>query len=230
MKTIYRSLVLVGCSAVLVITATPSLATADMLKTAEKACIEKASNEGYNPARAEVISSESVDADTVKVVLNLTKDGTNFARLTCPYSVSQGVGSFGEAAANAATAHGNWNRLWWLLLPIIGIPLLLSSLRDRNRREYVAADRVSGGATRDYGSADRVQNLRSYTDAYVNTQGEVLEVREYPDQASRVLRRFSDGDRLELTGQQDQEWVEVLGGGWVHSRFLRFTGTPKTYS
>lgn len=227
MKTIYRSLALTGCSALLVTTAMPALgqSTAEMLKTAEQACIEKAAAEGYDPTRAEVISSESVDADTVKVVLNLTKDGNNFARLTCPYSASRGVVSFGDAV----TAPNNWNWLWWLLLPLIGIPLLLWLLRGRDQREYVAADRIRREPTRDYVSADRVQG-RTYTDAYVNTGGERLDVKEYPNQTAKVLRRLDHGEHLELTGQQDKGWVELLGGGWVESRFLRFSDTPKTYS
>jgi len=231
MKTLYRAFALASCSALLVTTAMPSLAqsTAEMLETAEQACLEKAVDEGFDPDRAEVISSESVDANTVKVVLNLTKDGTNFARLTCPYSATEGVVSFGEDVATAVTAPRNWNWLWWLLLPLIGIPLLLRFLGGRNRREYVAADRVRSEPTRDYVSADQARG-RTYTEAYVDRRGDMLEVREYPDPSSRVIRRLSFGDHIDLTGQKDQGWLEVLGGGWVESRFLRFPDTPKTYS
>jgi uncharacterized protein YgiM (DUF1202 family) len=153
-----------------------------------------------------------VDANTVEVVLNLTKDGTNFARLTCPYSATEGVVSFGDEVADIVTAPRSWNWIWWLLLPLIGIPLLLWLLRGRDQREYVAADRVRREPTRDYVPADRVQG-RTYTDAYVNTSGDKLNVREYPDQTSRVLRRLNYGEHIELTGQQDQGWLEVLGGG-----------------
>jgi len=231
MKTLNRSLVIACCAAVLVTVAVPTHAqsNADMLQKAESSCIEKAAAEGYDPARAEVISSETVDADTVKVVLNLTKDGTNFARLTCPFSATRGVVSFGEDVANAAP-QANLTRFWWLLLPLIALPLLLWFLSRRNRQEYVPADRVrTTERSREYVTADRIQS-QAYTEAHVNTLGEMLEVREYPNTSSRVLRRLNHGEHITLTGQQDQEWVELVSGGWVPSRSLRFSNLPRTYS
>jgi hypothetical protein len=227
MKALHRSLFLASCAAILISAAAPSLAqsTPQMLETAKNACIEKAAAEGYDPKQAEVISSKAVDANTVEVVLNLTKDGSNFARLTCPYSAEKGVISLGE---NVVTKP-NLSRLWWLLLPLLAIPLLLWFLRPRNRRDYVAADRVSTERPREYVAADRVQS-QNYTEAYVKTSGEMLEVKEYPNATSRVVRRLSHDEHVNLTGQQNQGWVELSGGGWVPSRFLRFSDLPRTYS
>ncbi|HIK45052.1 MAG TPA: hypothetical protein IGR64_09210, partial [Leptolyngbyaceae cyanobacterium M65_K2018_010] len=140
MKFNQKTIALASGLAVLTAVASPVLAqsTAEMLQTAEAACIEHAAEEGYDPNLAEVVSSRAVDADKVEVVLNLTNDGQNFARLTCPYSVSSGVGKMvgeemkkvaadtvdavGGAMDTVATPAPGLGRLWWLLVPLIGLP------------------------------------------------------------------------------------------------------------
>ncbi|NJL44784.1 MAG: SH3 domain-containing protein [Leptolyngbyaceae cyanobacterium SM2_3_12] len=214
MKFARQSMALVCASTVLAVVATPSLAqsTGDMLETAKTACIEQAAQDGYNPDLAEVVSSRAIDNDRVEVVLNLTKDGQNFDRLTCPFSVSQGIGSFATGAADGVAdtvAAPGLGRLWWLLLPLIGLPLLLWFLRGRDK------DYVSTATTE---VRDRV-----YTEGYVNTNGGPLDVREQPNSASRVLRTLPNGDHIHLTGRHDNDWVEIVDGGWVPSYYLRYT-------
>lgn len=101
-----------------------ALSPQEMIKNAEKGCLESAAKEGWRADRAKVISARALDTDKVEVVLDLTKDGTNSAQLTCPYSVSQGVGKFGDnfakSMATTVSAGDEFKRtrLWWLLLPI----------------------------------------------------------------------------------------------------------------
>lgn len=62
-----------------------------LLKRAESACLDSAVRQGWQRDRAQVVSSRQIDADRVEVVFDLSRDGTNRARLTCPFSGSQGV-------------------------------------------------------------------------------------------------------------------------------------------
>ncbi len=241
--------------------------TDEMVAKAEKACLDVAVAKGYSEKLSKVISSKSLDADTVQVVLNLTRDGSGFDRLTCPFSVTKGtatldlsdaVANVGDAAADAAANVGNaasdaaanvgnaaanvgnaasdaaanvgdaagdalqtaestvatatetlarprfpW---WWLLLPLIGLPLLL--LWARGREDATVAT----------GRAAAVRDV----DAYVHTQGGYLSVHARPDGSSDVLRSLEDGAHVHLTGRRDDIWVELKDGGWVDSRSLRF--------
>jgi hypothetical protein len=183
--------------------------TAEMLQTAEAACIENAAADGYDPAMAQVISSRAIDSDQVEVVLNLTKDGQNFDRLTCPFSASQGIGNFVGGAA-ATVASPGMGRLWWLLLPLVGLPLLLAALRGR--------DTAVAGAVAPVG--DRV-----YTEGWVNTNSGPLDVREYPTTSARVLRSLPNAEYVRLTGRHDGDWAELSDGGWVPSYYLRYSDT-----
>ncbi|MCT0212904.1 MULTISPECIES: hypothetical protein [unclassified Synechococcus] len=123
----------------LLATAAPGRAMSpqEMLKAAEAGCLETAAKEGWRADLAKVISSKALDADKVQVVLDLTKDGTNTARLTCPYSLSQGVGKFGDnfaksmATTVSAADELNRGRIWWLLLPIGLAVISWNLLRSR---------------------------------------------------------------------------------------------------
>ena len=209
MKSLSKTLAIACGSVLLVTAATPGWAqsTAEMLKTAEAACIENAAADGYNPDKAQVVSSRAIDNDKVEVVLNLTKDGQNFDRLTCPFSASTGIGNFVGGAAEAVKAPG-LGRLWWLLLPLLGLPLLLAALRGRDRA-------VTGAVT-------PVDNI-VHTEGYVNTNGSPLDVREHPNSEARILRSLPNGEHVRLTGRHDHDWVELTGGGWVPSYYLRYS-------
>ena len=109
----------------------------EKLKKAETVCVESAGKEGWRPDLAKVVSSKAIDADKVEVVLDLTKDGTNTARLTCPYSVSKGVGKFGDNFAKSmATTVSKSNeldrtRIWFVLLPLGLAVISWNVLRSR---------------------------------------------------------------------------------------------------
>lgn len=113
----------------------------EMLRTAEAACLDAAVAQGWQRDLAKVVSSRSIDADQVELVLDLSRDGKNTARLTCPFSAKQGV--VGKLAAVGEKLGGDTKRTdfgkdftksmstagdagtpvdrargWWLLLPV----------------------------------------------------------------------------------------------------------------
>ncbi|MEB3333814.1 MAG: SH3 domain-containing protein [Cyanobacteriota bacterium] len=198
--------------------------TTEMLKTAEAACLESAASQGWRPDLAKVISSKALDADKVEVVFDLTKDGVNTARLTCPYSVKEGVGGAfaapkaelavpSEPVADAGTPV-NQGKAWWLLLPLA---LALGSwLWLRGRDEPVGhAYATTGGTTGTLYGAEAA------------ARDGLLEVREHPDLNSRVLRQIRSGDNFQITGVRRRdganiEWLEVSTGGWVRDAETRY--------
>jgi hypothetical protein len=150
----------------------------EAIKTATAACLDSAGKQGWRTDLAKVISSRAIDADKVEVVFDLTKDGTNTARLTCPYSISKGVGAgFGGAATSGANTGADTgagtaaatdasavpvatdsgtlvdgNRAWWALLPL-GLGLLSwGALRGRNDGNAVAYGDGTSGSTSYTGS------------------------------------------------------------------------------
>jgi hypothetical protein len=203
---------------------------ATLLKTAETACLDKASTLGWRKDRAKVISSRALDADRVEVVLDLTKDGVNTARLTCPYSVKSGVGNafttrkaeVGSAPEGEATAPAGipvqQGRAWWLLLPLaLGLG---SWLWLQGRDETVGYAHSTVGATTTGGSG-------SWNEAEAAAREGFVEVRELADPTSRVLRQLRNGETFEITGVRrrdasNEEWLEVSSGGWVRDRETRY--------
>jgi len=240
----------------------PSLAVTqeEAIKTATAACLDSAGKQGWRTDLAKVISSRAIDADKVEVVFDLTKDGTNTARLTCPYSLSKGVanafGGANTAAADnsAATTTApaettttqdtgtavNPGRAWWLLLPL-GLGLLSwAALRGKNE----------GGATYGDVNTGTVNTGTTYSGSYTNTGTAVttgtttsrnisveanahdgqLEVREQPDITSGVLRRVRNGDTVVLTGHRRNDWLEVVDRGWVRDIDVRYDRNAVRFS
>lgn len=195
--------------------AAPALAVSgeELIRKAESECLDAASSKGWNRELARVVSSRQLDADKVEVVFDLTKDGVNTARLTCPYSVSQGVGVFGGLPdLGAVTALPRdvglpvrRGRAWWLLLPL-GLALV-SWAALRGRREEVGAA---------YGA-----RARSFF-AEANARDGDVEVHELAELTSPVLRRFRNGESIHLTGHRRGDWLEVVNGGWVRDPDLRY--------
>lgn len=224
----YGALALLAGSMVMISHPAVAQDQAAMLETAEQACLEAAVEKGYDANRSEVISSEAIDNDTVEVVLNLTRNGQNFDRLTCPFSATEGVANIGDIVDDVATAPRRLGWLWWLL-PLLAIPLLFALTRKRRpvesttyarpeRNTYVGADKVVG--------TEGV--YRGYTDGYVNTQGRVLNVHDRPEAFGKVVRTLPDETFVRLTGRNVDHWVELTDGGWVDSRSLRFPSAGTT--
>jgi hypothetical protein len=112
-----------------------------MLRTAESACLDAAAQQGWQRDLAKVVSSRAIDADKVEVIFDLSRDGRNTARLTCPFSAKEGVmgklasvskklggdtkrNDFGKDFTKSMSTAGDAGspvdraRGWWLLLPV----------------------------------------------------------------------------------------------------------------
>ncbi len=210
--------------------------TAENLKTAEAACLEAATAQGWRADLAKVISAKEINADKVEVIFDLTKDGVNTARLTCPYSVSQGVGGAfvnktaapaAEPAAEPAPAADagtpvNQGKAWWLLLPLA---LGLGSWLWLRGRDEPTGQTTYGGSYG--GTTTGTTGARTYYAAEAAARDGLLEVREHADLGSRVLRQIRNGDTFQLTGvrrrdSSNVEWLEVHNGGWVRDAEVRY--------
>jgi len=126
-------------------------ASEELLSTARSACLQQAANQGWLTDQAQALSSRAIDADRVEVVFNLTRDGVNQARLTCPYSVRQGVldslngtverTDFGKDFSRSMATTGDTgkpvdrSRGWWLLLPVGLAGLSWAALRNRDQHD-----------------------------------------------------------------------------------------------
>jgi hypothetical protein len=89
-----------------------------------------------------------------------------------------------------------------LLLPLIGLPLLLALFKGRDK------DTV-GYATR----TERLEGL-------VRNRGRALNVHSGPAAHHSVTETLRDGQRILLSGRQQDGWVELAEGGWVSSEAL----------
>lgn len=58
----------------------------------------------------------------------------------------------------------------------------------------------------------------------VSTDTESLNVRSEPEIDAPVLRSLPNGSLRLLSGKQSKGWVQLFGGGWVHSKYLKPLG------
>jgi hypothetical protein len=218
-----------------------AVSTEEALKTATAACLDSAGKQGWRTDLAKVISSRSIDADKVEVVFDLTKDGTNTARLTCPYSLSKGVATtFGAAETpveatpapveTTPTDTATGVNPWWLLLPL-GLGLL-SWAALRGKTEDVATNpgtTYSGSYTNTSTVTTGTSTSRNiFVEA--NAHDGQVEVRENADVNSAVLRRVRNGENVQLTGHRRNDWLEVAHGGWVRDMDVRYDRTTVRFS
>jgi len=214
-----------------------AVSTEEALKTATAACLDSAGKQGWRTDLAKVISSRSIDADKVEVVFDLTKDGTNTARLTCPYSLSKGVATtFGGAETPVETTPAPVETTttdtatgvnpWWLLLPL-GLGLLSwAALRGKTEDVATNPGTTYSGSYTNTSSTSTSRNI--YVEA--NAHDGQVEVREHADVNSPVLRRVRNGENVQLTGHRRNDWLEVANGGWVRDTDVRYDRTTVRFS
>ncbi|MFM7733892.1 MAG: hypothetical protein ACKO6F_10665 [Cyanobium sp.] len=232
---------LAGAGLVATGAAARAASSAEMLRTAEAACLASASQQGWQPNLAKVVSSRSIDADKVEIVFDLSKDGVNTARLTCPYSASKGLmgklgavgeklaatpnrsdfgGDFSRSMGTAAstTEAVNRSRAWWLLLPVGPAALCWAALLGREGSAGAGGYGHHGAIGGNRTDSAFVAEARS---ADGRRDGQVL-MHELADGASMVRRRIANREQISLTGRRAHDWLELDGGGWVRDADLHY--------
>ena len=214
-----------------------AVTTEERIKAAEASCLEAAGKLGWRTDLAKVISAKEISAEKVEVVYDLTKDGKNTARLTCP--VTNGQASFAAPAetpapepvaepAPAPVAEAPAVNPWWLLLPL-GLALASwAALRGRNEVADVEPIRSGSYTTPTPPAATTTTGRQWFVEA--NAPDGTLEVREHADYASTILRRVRNGDSVQVTGVRRGDWLEVVQGGWVREDQLRYDRTAIRFS
>ncbi|GAB4154441.1 MAG: hypothetical protein Fur0046_34370 [Cyanobacteria bacterium J069] len=175
-----------------------------MVQTATQSCVSNAESNGF--ALKEVVEAGASDrpGKDAKVVLTVTKDGAE-ARQTCYYSVADGGVSFEDVAGTARNFP--W---WWLLLPIVGFPLLLAAFRGRdNVARTVAEDPLYAA-----------REVRP--EGIVRSANQSVNVHSGPDSSYRITSTLYDGQRVTLSGRRENNWVELADGGWVQSQYSQY--------
>lgn len=179
----------------------PALASvpAEVATRAQDACVNSAQSEGFTLRR--VRSTDSVDADTVRVILNLDRDNQEF-KLTCNYSIAQNSVTVNDDSI-ARVARPLVNPWLALLIPLIGLPLLLALTRGREDETVNAA-----------------RNYSERSEGTVRTAGEMLDIYDGPGASYRVVGNLRNGQRIVLTGRYENDWAQIESGGWVPTRYL----------
>jgi hypothetical protein len=173
----------------------------ELATRAREECIRKAEADGYTVNNVVSVEPDGGATDRVKVVLDLTRDGAS-APLTCRLSGDEVA--FGDVMDNAAPV--DLGRLWWLLLPLLGLPLLLWWANNR-RSEYDRYVRPAASYSRQ-------------AEGVIRTNGELLDVYSGPGTSYRVVSNLRNGQRVVLTGRQDNNWVELENIGWVPAQYV----------
>jgi FlaG/FlaF family flagellin (archaellin) len=179
--------------------------SAELDSAARAACMRSAEAKGFQVVDVVSVVPKPGVADGANVVLNLTQNGQAY-KLTCGYTASAGAlfdnqQTTGADTTGTTTATApDMSRLWWLLLPLLGLPLLLWWAKGRDINEYsTVADTHYEGVIRHPGP---------------------VKVYSGPSTSYRVLDTLEDGHRVVLTGQQDNNWVELQGGGWIPVQYI----------
>jgi|GEM_PF-777680 len=198
----------------------------EISKPAKEACIKVAKEKGYD--KINIVSVEPKGTDGANVVLNLTKDG-HTDKLTCGWSKKAGA-AFGEdkaatpapvatpvatpavvttpqAAPTPAPEHHGFP--WWLLaIPILGA-LAYFFLRKKEPEIVQATPRATG-----YDTVEQYEGI-------IENNGNAVDVYSQPNSSSLVTGSLNDGQRVTLSGTQDNNWSQLSDGGWIPTRFIR---------
>lgn len=205
MKTLKIAVAASVAAAVFAAPALVSAQDASLLEKAKQSCTQAAEAKGYKLNNID--SSEATADGGVKVRLDLTKTADNTkAKLTCNLGkdgkVAFGDGSDAMAATEtAASGIAPW---LWVLLPLIGLPLLLAWARGRQTEGIVAA-------------SDRTYERQEAT---IRANSDNLDIYSGPGTTYRVNGNLQNGERVVLTGRRENNWAELESGGWIPAQYL----------
>ncbi|OKH32928.1 hypothetical protein NIES2119_24625 [[Phormidium ambiguum] IAM M-71] len=199
---------------------------------AKEACIRSAEAKGFKIEQ--VVSLEPNGTDGVRAILSQSRNG-QANQLTCGYSEKDGavfneettettitivpttavITEFGTALVPTAT---DFAPLWWLLLPLLALPLLLWWTKRRDALETSEANAyvTTAVADKDY-------------EAIVRTNGSLINVHLGPNDTHTIIGTLRDNQRVSLSGRYDNNWAELINGGWVNSQYLEYLETNPRY-
>jgi hypothetical protein len=61
-----------------------------------------------------------------------------------------------------------------------------------------------------------------YSDSLIRTtDGNPIQVYEDPAYSARVLGTVQDGQSVRVTGRENDDWFELVGGGWLPKQYVR---------
>ena len=161
----------------------------DLSAAATEVCTRSAESKGFQAK--DIVSVEpKAGTDGANVVLTLDRTGQAY-KLTCRYSKLAGDLMGDDTAANETTP--NLFSLWWLLLPLLGLPLLLAWVKNRDRNLYQASQERS--------------------EAFVKHEGKPLSIYSGPDESYAVTSVLHNGQRIVLSGRRSDDWAELAYGG-----------------
>lgn len=186
-----------------------STVPADLAKRAQDSCVNNARADGYD--LKEVVSVEPIADGDVKVVLNLTRNGAD-ARLTCTLNKAGDVvfGDDATAATSDTRTYQPWfHPLWLGLLSLLGLAALLWWLKGRGTEE-----------AQYYPRQDYAVPHGERSEAIVTTNGEPLDIYSGPGTINKVTGNLRNGERVTLSGRQENNWVELADGGWIPMEYL----------
>jgi hypothetical protein len=178
---------------------------------AQDACVEQARAKGFNLEN--VVSVESANADTVRVVLNLTQNGQRY-KLTCNYNKASGTSVY-EDTTTTTTTHQPLINPWLLglVLPLVGLGLLWLWTKGRGSDKHDRHTR---------------KNLGNRSEAIVRTRRDRLEIYSGPGTTYRITGNLRNGQQVILSGRYNNNWAELADGGWVPLQYLE-TNPQYTY-
>jgi hypothetical protein len=100
---------------------------------------------------------------------------------------------------DTASPEADWTKLAWLLLPLLGLPLLLAWGRDRK-------------AASEFGHE---------LNATVHTEATEVDIHAAPGTHQPVIGQLHSLQQVKLTGRYQEQWAELASGGWVPTQYLQ---------
>ncbi|MDM9384470.1 SH3 domain-containing protein [Chlorogloeopsis sp. ULAP01] len=170
---------------------------------AQDACVEQARAKGFSLEN--VVSVESANADTVRVVLNLTQNGQQY-KLTCNYNKASGTSVYEDTNSTTYKYQPLINPwLLGLVLPLVGLGLLWLWTRSRGSDKY---DRYTR----------KDQDRRS--EGIIRIRSDRLEIHSGPGTTYRITGNLRNGQRVILSGRYNNNWAELADGGWIPLQYV----------
>jgi hypothetical protein len=214
---------------------------------AEAACIDQARIKGFE--LSQVVDVTPVDADTVNVVLDLTRDGQLF-KLTCGYTdpslaatVDSGTtATTGVEATSAETAietSPNTVETAETTETVETTETTADTAPIRTYRPWlnpwwgILLPLLVGLPLLLWWVAGRREERDRYavadrngvyhgdrSDAIVRAEHEVVNIHSGPGRTYPVTGALRNGEHTVLSGRYDSDWVELENGGWIPARSI----------